>query len=1048
MNPRDLSARLSAARAEVEARGETFYPGPSRVHLASFPPKERWDDWVELDSKAWPERVEKRYALVPTTCFNCESACGLLAYVDKDTNQVRKFEGNPEHPGSRGRNCAKGPATLNQITDPDRILHPLRRAGKRGEGRWEQVTWDEALDDVAGRIRSAIQEGRRNEVMYHVGRPGEDGFTERVLAAWGVDGHNSHTNICSSGARAGYHFWMGLDRPSPDHANAKVILLISSHLEAGHYFNPHAQRVIEGKKNGAKLIVMDTRLSNTATHADHWIAPYPGSEAAILLSVASYLIRNRLYDREFVRRWWNWEEFLEAGAPGAAEAAGAATGPHDAPGADAAFGPGADAGEPSFETFERVLEQIYAPYTFEFAARESGVDAAALEEIARVVSTAGTRLSTHNWRSAGSGNLGGWQVARCLFMLNALTGSIATEGGTFPSAWNKWVPRPIHVPPHPPAWNGINWPGEFPLSMFEMSFLLPHLLKDGRGRLDVYFTRVYNPVWTNPDGFSWIEVLTDPEKVGVHVALTPTWSETAFFADYVLPMGLGSERHDVHSYEQYDGQWVGFRQPVLRAAQERAGSGAGASASGGRPGGPAPGGAAEGAARAGAAEGDTRGGAAEGYARAGAPDGSTPRGSIRDTRDVNPGEVWEENEFWIELSWRIDPDGALGIRRYFESKARPGEKLGVDEYYGWLFENSVPGLPEKAAAEGLTALQYMRRYGAFEVRSGVGSLHEEEVPRAELDDVKVDRHGRAYTKAPATPPKNVVPIPTPPGDAEGRRPIGVLREGRIVRGFPTPTGKLEFWSRTLTEWGWPEYALPTYIRSHVHPDNLEPGEVPLISTFRLPVQIHTRSGNSKWLDEIAHTNPLWLHTRDARRLGVRTGDLVRVETRIGHFVVKAWVTEGIRPGVVACSHHMGRWKVGDQGQRQVMATVSLDHSDAAWSMKRERGAHPFDSADPDTSRIWWTDVGVHQNLTFPVQPDPISGMHCWHQAVRVEKAGPGDRYGDIAVDTGKARRVYQEWLARTRPAERHSPDGSRRPYWLLRPLKPSKDAYRLPPARV
>ncbi len=73
--------------------------------------------------------------------------------------------------------------------------------------------------------------------------------------------------------------------------------------------------------------------------------------------------------------------------------------------------------------------------------------------------------------------------------------------------------------------------------MNELSFLLPHFLKDGRGRLDVYFTRVYNPVWTNPDGFSWIEALTDERQVGLHVALTPTWSETAYFADYVLPMG-------------------------------------------------------------------------------------------------------------------------------------------------------------------------------------------------------------------------------------------------------------------------------------------------------------------------------------------------------------------------------------------------------------------------------------------------------------------------------------------------------------------------------
>lgn len=86
---------------------------------------------------------------------------------------------------------------------------------------------------------------------------------------------------------------------------------------------------------------------------------------------------------------------------------------------------------------------------------------------------------------------------------------------------------------------------------------------------------------------------------------------------------------------------------------------------------------------------------------------------------------------------------------------------------------------------------------------------------------------------------------------------------------------------------------------------------------------------------------------------------------------------------------------------------------------------------------------VHQNLTFPVQPDPISGMHCWHQAVRVTAARPGDLDGDISVDSTRAREHYREWLARTRPASTHSPDGNRRPYWLLRPLEPSRDAYRL-----
>jgi anaerobic selenocysteine-containing dehydrogenase len=833
-----------------------------------------------------------------------------LAYVDKDTLQVRKFEGNPEQPGSRGRNCAKGPATLNQITDPDRILYPLKRVGPRGSGQWERISWDDALLVLGRRIRAAITEDRHNEVMYHVGRPGEDGFTERVLAAWGVDGHNSHTNVCSSGGRTGYQFWMGIDRPSPDHANADVMFLISSHLETGHYFNPHAQRIIEAKANGAKLIVLDVRLSNTATHADHWLAPWPGSEPAICLAIANHLIQTDRYDRDYVRRWWNWHEYLTAEHPDL---------------------------DPTFANFEAVLKTIYTDYTFAFAEAESGVAADTLRDVAEIVAGAGTRLSTHNWRSAAAGNEGGWQVSRTLFLLNALLGAVAVPGATYPNAWNKFVAPPIHLPHHPAAWNELTYPLEYPLAQNELSFLLPHFLEEGRGKIDTYFTRVYNPVWTNPDGFAWIEVLTDEDKVGLHVALTPTWNETAYFADYVLPMGHSPERHDITSYEQYDGQWIGFRQPVLRAARERLGE------------------------------------------------------TITDTRQTNPGEVWEENEFWMELSWQIDPDNSLGIRQWFESKERPGERLTVDEYYGWMFANSVPGLPEKAAAEGLTPLQYMRRYGAYEVKKGIGPLHEEVIDDVELDDVAVDPHGRVYTRAPAPPKTNLAPTGAPEGDGAGRRAVGVEIDGVVRRGFPTPSGKLEFWSRTLVDWGWGEYALPTYIKSHVHPTRMETDQVPLISTFRINTQIHTRSANAKWLDELAHTNPLWIHPSHAAQVGVRNGDLVRVETDLGHFVVKAWVTEGIRPGVVACSHHMGRWRIDghDHVQRANTTPVELEHDGTRWALKPTGTHGPFESADPDTLRIWWTDVGVHQNMTFGVHPDPISGQHCWHQAVRVRKASPG-----------------------------------------------------------
>ena len=172
------------------------------------------------------------------------------------------------------------------------------------------------LDDIGGRIRKALVEGRQNEVMYHVGRPGHELiYLQRVLHAWGIDGHNSHTNVCSASARAGYAFWHGLDRPSPDHSNARFILLLSSHLEAGHYFNPHAQRIIDGKMAGAKICVLDTRLSNTASMADYWLSPWPGTEAALLLAIAHCMLRDGTWDREFVRRWVNWEQYLREERP-------------------------------------------------------------------------------------------------------------------------------------------------------------------------------------------------------------------------------------------------------------------------------------------------------------------------------------------------------------------------------------------------------------------------------------------------------------------------------------------------------------------------------------------------------------------------------------------------------------------------------------------------------------------------------------------------------------------------------------------------------------
>jgi anaerobic selenocysteine-containing dehydrogenase len=231
----------------------------------------------------------------------------------------------------------------------------------------------------------------------------------------------------------------------------------------------------------------------------------------------------------------------------------------------------------------------------------------------------------------------------------------------------------------------------------------------------------------------------------------------------------------------------------------------------------------------------------------------------------------------------------------------------------------------------------------------------------------------------------------------------------------------------------------------VHWRELDPskGEMVLLPTFRLPTLIHTRSGNAKWLQEISHTNPLWVHPADALRVGVKTGDLARVVTRIGHFVGRVWVTEGIHPGIVACSHHLGRWRLFREigGQKRASALVDVEREGSVFRFRVKEAPGPYDSPDPDSERVWWREVGVNQNLTFPVQPDPESGMHCWHQKITLARAQPEDRFADVVVDTARSREVYAEWKAKARPAP--GPGGLRRPLWLNRPLRPSDDAYRI-----
>ena len=293
-------------------------------------------------------------------------------------------------------------------------------------------------------------------------------------------------------------------------------------------------------------------------------------------------------------------------------------------------------------------------------------------------------------------------------------------------------------------------------------------------------------------------------------------------------------------------------------------------------------------------------------------------------------------------------------------------------------------------------------------------------------------------------------MPAFPGDARGR-PVGVRVGDRLLRGFDTPSRKLEFYSPTLAAWGWPEYALPTYIRSHVHRSGsrCHPGRVrpdphlPPADPDPHPLRQRQMAERDQPQEPpLAPSHRCRPAGRGHQRLGegehrhrLLRGALLADRghpTRRGGLLAITWAAGACRRRAPAA------------GARPWWRWIAWRTAAGPWP--QQQGIQPWASADPDSQRVWWQDVGVHQNLTFPVHPDPISGMHCWHQKVRLEKAGPADRYGDIVVDTGAVARHLPRVVGHD-PARRPGLTG-RHAAAVLAPARLPADARRLPTARL
>ena len=1053
-------------------------------NLNNYPAHADWDSYKELDGNDWkrggtgrngikseenPNGIEKNeYMLVPTTCSNCEAQCGMTAWVNigeykktqnpKDLS-VRKYMGNPLHPGSRGRNCAKAYGTQSQMYDPDRIPFPLKRAPgtKRGEGKWIRTSWDDAMKEIGTKIHNTLKTGdemSKKLFMLHVGRPNENGFGHRVPHSMGCDGYDSHTNICSAGAREGTIQWANDDRNSPDWANAELIFLQSSHAaDAGHYFQQSAGYIADAKKKGAKLVVMDPRMSNSAGIADLWVPVWPGTEAALYLHLANRILNEKgingedLVNHAFFKNWVNWDRLIDNKE-------------YLSLLVEKGYIKSVPTGN-SYEDFIKMIQEMYSPYTLDFVVKECRVEARIIEKLYEMVIDAGPRIASYLWRAGTIGHRGGWMNARSGFLMLALRGALAGDkGGVGMHHWHvisvngKGDAATVsgEAPKKVDVWNELAWPPEYPLSTYEMSHILPHLLLDDEWRnkwnakglnvpekLSVWVPRMYNPVWINPDGFRWIEALKREDKIELSFNLSPTWSETNWYCDYILPVGLAGERHDQSSEATKPARWLSFRQPALRVALEKLGW---------KPKNPA-------------------------------------RGTLEAHMESGLGEIWEEVEFWANIMvHHVDPDGSLGVRDHWASKEDPTRAVTIAEWYQAAF-NKLPNLRKTAANDP----KYKNsKYPNYEMMRDMGTwLEEDNIYKPQERDLKVEgdyyiAHGHKYHKDEVTKDKYGALLVE--GHHGEKHAIGIEVEGEKLQGFHTLSKKLEFFSEWFAEWKWPEYAVPIYpttktqrekmvhLVTQVHHDFMEKeNEFALNTVFRLPYNIHTRSVNSKHLMEISQNhNPVWINTDDAHRLNIKQGDAIKVTItdtvsglESGYFIAMAVPTEATMPGVLANSHHAGRWKLknavdipgfkhqlGVMGLGAPLYEMSMDGKVGTLKPKEgidagmmaRKDTWQFKKYNKDLDNIWWDGLsGSWQNAVAASHPDPIAGNHAWHQKVSIELAGANDQIGDIWVNYENNMKVYQEWRDKlTRPLQKG--DTLRRPKHIKRPAVPlSHKAY-------
>ncbi|WP_243545346.1 molybdopterin-dependent oxidoreductase [Pseudodesulfovibrio tunisiensis] len=442
---------------------------------------------------------------VYSICGMCSVRCPIE--VEVENGKAVYIQGNSHAGGIEGSLCPRGAAGTALTYDEERPQYPMIREGERGEGKWRRVSWDEALDYVAGKL-TAIQEkyGKESVLFSDRGGPFRD-FHRAFLRGIGTPNYNNHDSACARNVQnaALSVFGFGRKGVSYDLKNAKHVVVQQRNIfEAVNV--AEVNNLMNAREKGCKLTVIDVRANVTATKADNFFMIRPGTDYGFNLAVINALIFGDLYDKEYVAKW--------------------------------------------FKDFD-ALKEFAAQYTPEWAEEETGISADAIRDFAAQLAEAAPSVLWHpGWMTARYSD--SFYMSRTAYIINALLGSIGAQGG-LPfmnkpgDVDRKGLNSFMNLYPKPEAKrvDGVGWmEGR---THFDAGPGLVHLAYDAivSGEpypIKAYIAHRHDPLMAYPD-VDDVRAMWD--NLDLLVSVTFTWSDTAWNADVVLPMSPYLERESI-----------------------------------------------------------------------------------------------------------------------------------------------------------------------------------------------------------------------------------------------------------------------------------------------------------------------------------------------------------------------------------------------------------------------------------------------------------------------------------------------------------------------